>query len=206
MTKNPTRLLPEIPEGELTIQQLSNYTKNPLLVRVFHELNWAEDLGSGTRNILRYAPLYYPNYKIEINSGSQFIFSITYQDEDVQDGDKNVQGSVPDNGQMSQTGFENVPETEKMSQTGFENVPELTPKELDLSLEPKELKSVKDKKKRRRQAIVSLMNKDSHISMEAIAEKLDVHERTIKRDIKELRESGVIERIGGDFGGEWKIR
>ena len=60
VTKNPTRLLPEIPEGELTIQQLSNYTKNPLLVRVFHELHWAEDLGSGTRNILRYAPIYYP--------------------------------------------------------------------------------------------------------------------------------------------------
>ena len=83
VTKNPTRLLPEIPEGELTIQQLSNYTKNPLLVRVFHELHWAEDLGSGTRNILRYAPLYYPGYKIEINSGQQFVFSITYQDENV---------------------------------------------------------------------------------------------------------------------------
>ena len=80
LTKNPTRLLPEIPEGELTIQQLSNYTKNPLLARVFHELHWVEDLGSGVRNILRYAPLYYPNYKVEINSGSQFIFSITYQD------------------------------------------------------------------------------------------------------------------------------
>lgn len=92
VTKNPTRLLPKIPEGELTIQQLSNYTKNPLLVRVFHELHWAEDLGSGTRNILRYAPLYYPGYKIEINSGQQFVFSITYQDE-------------------------NVPEKEKMSQT-----------------------------------------------------------------------------------------
>ena len=106
---------------------------------------------------------------------------------------------------MSQTESRNVPETGKMSQTESKNVPELTPEELDLSLESKELKSVKDKKKHRRQAIVSLMNKDSHISMEAIAEKLDVHERTIKRDIKELRESGVIERIGGDFGGEWKI-
>lgn len=103
VTKNPTRLLPEVPEGELTILQLSNYTKNPLLVRVFHELNWAEDLGSGTRNILRYAPLYYPNYKIEINSGSQFLFSITYQDENVQDGDKNVQENVTDRGKMSQT-------------------------------------------------------------------------------------------------------
>ena len=33
----------QIPEGELTIHQLSNYTKNPLLVRVFHELHWVED-------------------------------------------------------------------------------------------------------------------------------------------------------------------
>lgn len=219
VTKNPTRLLPEIPEGELTIQQLSNYTKNPLLVRVFHELNWAEDLGSGTRNILRYAPLYYPNYKIEINSGSQFIFSITYQDDNVQDSDKNVQENVTNSGKMSPTKTENVPEAEKMSQTEsenvpdigkmsqteFENVPELTFEELDLSLEPKELKSVKEKKNRRRQAIVSLMHKDSHISMESIAEKLGVNERTIKRDIKELRESGVIERVGGDYGGEWKI-
>jgi predicted DNA-binding transcriptional regulator YafY len=36
-------------------------------------------------------------------------------------------------------------------------------------------------------------------------DKIDTHERTIKRDIKALRENGVIERIGGDFGGEWKI-
>lgn len=205
VTKNPTRLLPEIPEGELTIQQLSNYTKNPLLVRVFHELNWAEDLGSGTRNILRYAPLYYPNYKIEITSGTQFIFSITYQDDNFQDSDKNVQENVPETRKMSQTESENVPETGKMSQTESENVPELTSEELDLSLEPKELKSVKEKKNRRKQAIISLMHKNSHISMESISEKLGVNERTVKRDIKELRESGVIERVGGDYGGEWKI-
>ena len=96
LTKNPTRLLTEIPEGELTIHQLSNYTKNPLLARVFHELHWVEDLGSGVRNILRYAPLYYPNYEIEINSSSQFIFSITYHD-------VNVQGNVTDSGKMSQS-------------------------------------------------------------------------------------------------------
>ena len=212
VTKNPTRLLPEIPEGELTIQQLSNYTKNPLLVRVFHELNWAEDLGSGTRNILRYAPLYYPNYKIEINSGSQFIFSITYQDD-------NVQENVTDNGKMSPTKTENVTDNReisptsignvtdngKMSPTDSENVPELTSEELDLSLEPKEFKSVKEKRKRRKQAIISLMDKDSHIDVDTIAEKLDVNRRTILRDIEELKKNHVIERIGGNFGGEWKI-
>ena len=201
VTMNPTRLLPEIPEGELTIQQLSNYTKNPLLVRVFHELNWAEDLGSGTRNILRYAPLYYPNYKIEINSGSQFIFSITYQDDNVQDSDKNVQ----ETGKMSMTESENVHETEKMSMTKSKNVQELTAEELALPLEPIELTSVKEKAQRRRQAIVGLILQDPSISLEELSEKLNVHLKTIWRDISTLKLYGVIERVGGDYGGEWKI-
>ncbi|MBR0037972.1 MAG: putative DNA binding domain-containing protein [Bacteroidales bacterium] len=195
VTKNPTRLMPEIPEGDLTLEQLNNYTKNPLLVRVFHELNWAEDLGSGTRNILRYAPLYYPDYKVEINSGSQFIFSITYQDSPVE----NVRNSK----KMSLT---NVPETREMSQAEAENVPELTLEELALPLLPVETKSVKEKKNRRKQAIVSLMAQNPHISSEVIAEKLDVNERTIKRDIKDLREHGIIERVGGDYGGKWLIK
>ena len=207
VTKNPTRLLPEIPEGELTIQQLSNYTKNPLLVRVFHELNWAEDLGSGTRNILRYAPLYYPNYKIEINSGSQFLFSITYQDE-------NVYGNVTETGKMSPTEGKNVPNEGQMSPTEPDNVPnkdkmsptsihELTDEEL--SLKPFERELVISKRKRRQQAIVGMISIDSHVSVETMAEKLDVDKKTIKRDLKELKENLVIERIGGTFGGEWMV-
>ena len=208
VTKNPTRLLPEIPEGELTIQQLSNYTKNPLLVRVFHELHWAEDLGSGTRNILRYAPLYYPGYKIEINSGQQFVFSITYQDNNVTIDGKMSPSSdenVTINGKMSPSSSKNVTVDKKMSPSSDEDVPELTDEELALPLEPFERLSVKEKKNRRRQAIVGLMSRDSHISIEAIAEKLDVHKRTILRDVEDLKKNHVIERIGGNYG-EWKVR
>ena len=186
LTKNPTRLLPEIPEGVLTIHQLSNYTKNPLLARVFHELHWVEDLGSGVRNILRYAPLYYPNYEIEINSGQQFLFSITYAD-------------VLDDGQMSK-GVENV--HGQMSK-GVENVQELS--EEELSLKPFESKRSKDKKKRRIQAIMSMINKDSHVSLAAMANQLDVSTKTVWRDITKLKEQGVLGRIGDDFNGEWKI-
>lgn len=38
-----------------------------------------------------------------------------------------------------------------------------------------------------------------------MAEKLDVGKKTFKRDIKDLREAGVIKRVGGNFGGEWRI-
>ena len=126
--------------------------------------------------------------------------------ENVQGENKMSKGNVPDKVILSPSSGKNVTETVKMSQTGQENVLELTDEELALPLEPFERLSVKEKKNRRRQAIVSLMAQNSHITSEKIAEKLDTHERTIKRDIKALRENGVIERIGGDFGGEWKIR
>ena len=163
LTKNPTRLLPEIPEGELTIHQLSNYTKNPLLARVFHELHWVEDLGSGVRNILRYAPLYYPDYSIEINSGSQFLFSITYAD--ATDGGQKSKGKTYVHGQMSKDD-KNV-----QGEMSKENVQELSDEEL--SLKPFESKRSKDKKKRRIQAIMGMIAKDSHVSLEAMANQLD---------------------------------
>ena len=62
----------------------------------------------GIRNILRYAPLYYPDYRIEINNGSQFIFSITYMD---------VAENVRDKAKMSETDPQNDLD-KKMTQTG----------------------------------------------------------------------------------------
>lgn len=59
---------------------MGTYTKNPLIVKVLSHLSWVEDLGSGKRNIKKYAPLYFPGYKVGIKSGQQFEFSITYQD------------------------------------------------------------------------------------------------------------------------------
>ena len=196
VTKNPTRLLPEIPEGELTIEQLNNYTKNPLLVRVFHEMSWVEDLGSGIRNILRYAPLYYPDYRIEINNGSQFIFSITYMD---------VAENVRDRAKMSETDPQNVRDKAKMSETDPQNVRDNDISEEELALEIGESPSVKEKKKRRKQGIVGLIASNPNITVDMLSEKMGVNEKTIRRDLAELREQGIIEREGGDFGGHWVI-
>lgn len=147
VTKNPTRLLPEIPEGKLTLYELSNYTKNPLLVRVFHELSWVEDMGSGTLNILRYAPLYYPDYKVEISNGSQFIFSITYMG-------------------MSQESTEMSQENTEMSQ---ENFCELNDEMLKLTFNhTPQSKKILSKKHKRQQGIVGLIKNNPHITMEEI--------------------------------------
>jgi len=49
--------------------------------KVFREMKWAEELGSGKKNIKKYAPLYYDKYEIDIQNNDKFVFSITYRDE-----------------------------------------------------------------------------------------------------------------------------
>ena len=138
--------------------------------------------------------------KIEINSGQQFVFSITYQDENVTVDGKMSKGNVQGGNKMSKDVAGNV--QGEMSK----DVPELTDDELALPLEPFERRSARDKKNRRRQAIIGMIAKDSHVSLKVMSEKLDVNSKTIWRDLNELKSNGVIERIGDDFTGEWKVR
>ncbi len=194
VTKNPTRLLPDIPEGKLSLQQLGNYTKNPLLTRIFHELSFVEDMGSGARNISRYAPLYYPDYIVEINNTSQFIFSITYMKMSPKT-DENVTKI----GKMSPKTDENVTKIGKMSP---KNVASLDDEELKLNIDETFLdKKSTIKKRQRQQGIVGLIINNPNISIDDMAEKLCVNKRTILRDIEELK--NVIEHIGPTRGGSW---
>lgn len=66
--------------GDIDISDWRTRTKNPLITKVFREMKWAEELGSGQKNIRKYAPLYFENSEIAIHSGEEFIFSITYRD------------------------------------------------------------------------------------------------------------------------------
>ena len=211
ITKNPTRLLPEIPEGELTLQQLNNYTKNPLLVRVFHELSWVEDMGSGTRNILRYAPLYYQDYKVEINSSAQFLFSITYMNTNLENAIRNedmsqeMEENVQKNGEMSQETQKNVIRHGEMSQETQKNVIRNEISEEELIVDLTELsKTNLQKRHRRQQGIFNLIKQNPYITIDKMAEYLNVNARTIHRDMEELK--NLIEHIGPTKGGYWKIK
>ena len=165
-------------------------------MRVFHELSWVEDMGSGIRNILRYAPLYYPDYKVEIVNGSQFIFSITYME------------NVTRNEEMSQEIVGNVPRNSgkcpkkqrKMSQEILSTNEEC---DLNISLEKPTDKKEISKKNKRHQAIISMIRQNSRITMDEMADKLGVNARTIHRDIEDLKQ--IIEHVGPTKAGYWKL-
>ena len=43
---------------EITLENLSPLSKNPMIAKVFREIGFAEELGSGTRNLYKYVPIY----------------------------------------------------------------------------------------------------------------------------------------------------
>lgn len=53
--------------------------------------------------------------------------------------------------------------------------------------------------------ILALIKKDQNISRRVLAQKLNIGTTTVYRHIKSLKEKGIIERVGGDRGGYWKI-
>ena len=53
--------------------------------------------------------------------------------------------------------------------------------------------------------VFSLINQNQNITATEISERLNTSLSTVKRKIKNLKEQGIIERIGSDKTGYWKI-
>ena len=53
---------------------------------------------------------------------------------------------------------------------------------------------------------MDLILEDPEIKMSEMAEKLEVTTRTIEREMKKLRESGHVIRVGGKRYGHWEVR
>ena len=55
------------------------------------------------------------------------------------------------------------------------------------------------------QKTLDLLKADGKLTHSDLSEKISVDERTIRRGLKKLKENGLIERIGSDKLGEWKV-
>ena len=55
------------------------------------------------------------------------------------------------------------------------------------------------------EAILSIIEKDSSISAASIAERVNITSRAVEKNIKKLRERGILVRHGAARGGYWEI-
>ncbi len=70
----------------------------------------------------------------------------------------------------------------------------------------KQLKDVpKDVPKERLENEINIFLENPYISMQEMADKLNVNIKTIKRDIEQLKEKGKLKRLGGRKTGYWEV-
>ena len=50
-----------------------------------------------------------------------------------------------------------------------------------------------------------LIEENPHITISELAEKLSISKRAVDKQVAKLKENGIMERIGPDKGGYWKI-
>jgi ATP-dependent DNA helicase RecG len=66
-------------------------------------------------------------------------------------------------------------------------------------------RSVGEEITKRQNLILNYIKGDNRISAMKISNLLQISDRTIERDIQKLKDIGILERVGGDRGGYWKI-
>ena len=57
-----------------------------------------------------------------------------------------------------------------------------------------------------REKIVALLSEDGKLSAAALAEKIGISAKAVEKHLANLKTDGIIERIGPDKGGYWKVK
>mgnify|MGYP002629122005 CR=1 FL=1 len=72
--------------GIIDVQNFTPYPKNPTIAKVFKEIGRADELGSGTRNLIKYSK-FYSDQPIELKEGDVFATTIHISDQVALHGD-----------------------------------------------------------------------------------------------------------------------
>jgi ATP-dependent DNA helicase RecG len=182
---NPGKLPDDITIDDLLSNNYRSNPRNKSIADFFKNLGLIEKYGSGIKRIIGYfreenLPL--PEFK---NISGGFLVTV-FSAERTENVIERIQ-NVPENA-------ENAPEKVVAVPGNAENVPER------IGNVPENISE------ERLMAIIGLMQSNTKISMLELSKILKVNHKTIKRDIEKLKAKGLIERIGPDKGGYWKVK
>ena len=147
--------------GFITIDNYNPQAKNPNIARVFKEIGYSDELGSGVRNLTKYTQAY--SGTLPVMEDGIIFKTIIYLTKEGQKIKIAPSGFILDD-----------PNGEEMAKSGEERV----------------LDKLKDNPK---------------ITKQLLSHETGISSRTLDRIIKKLKDNGIIERIGSDTKGEWKI-
>ena len=187
-------------EGYVTVNNLEPNPKNPIIASFFRNIGYAEQLGSGVRNLFKYSK-YYSGQEPEFIEGDIFriivpldeTYSFDFDRIDATNGIENATNEplIATNGTESAT-------NEPLNAT---NGTESATKSVtdDVNVVPEWNLTENEKK------VVLLMKEEPTVTQKVICEKTGIPVGTVKRILPRLQKKGVISRVGNNRSGKWTV-
>ena len=178
--------------------RIASRRRNPVIAEVFSQLKYMEKRGSGLRKIqdeTALLPTYKDGRKPFFESSSDFFYTtipnVNYgMDRDDLERFAESQRPSPEFRPEDEIHVvENYPESQKTTQ---KNHPETN-------------KTAQKRIGKTAQNIIDILVGDPHATRSDLCEMLGKSDGTIKEHLSNLQEKGIIQRIGSDRGGYWKV-
>ena len=175
--------------GRIDPNDFTPEPKNPIIARFFVNIGRADKLGSGVRNLYKYAKIYSGSTP-ELIEGDIFKTIVPLAG-------IGAVGSIDSIGDIgSSTDVSNVSDVQPFS--GLEMV-ETTRKQLENN------QKTTRKQPENSQRVLSVIADNPKSSRRELAEKLGLPITRVRSQLDILKKKGVIRRIGPDKGGYWEI-
>lgn len=181
------------------IYNVPSIRRNPVIADMFTQLDYMEKRGSGlrkmrelTEKLPNFLPGKEPLYKTEASSFFTTFYNLNWGEngrisvEEVADRVNSTLKKYPVNGGASERKFG---VNKKSSEKRFGVKGEEASKRVS----------------RTGQKIIDLVISDPSITAEAMSVKIGVSKRAVEKNIKELRERGILVHEGSDKSGYWRI-
>jgi len=188
------------PSGQnpVTLETLETHTKNPTIALVFKELGWIEELGSGRKNIMKYAPYYYNDYRIEIKNEEKFVFTLTYRglDENVNEIARPLNDKI---------------KYQKNTENQLDKILIFINEHLKDNVRPLKrplndnLRPLNDNIKKNLAAIVLLLLKSEGINRNDLITEIGIGRTSIFQCLQILRDADIVEYIGSKKTGGYYL-
>lgn len=167
-------------DGYITMNNLEPNPKNPIIAAFFRNIGYADQLGSGVRNLFKYTK-YYSGQEPEFIEGDVFRIIVPLDDGFSYDFSASVITNDTNGTKVGTNG------TKVGAKTGINDT---------------EVDNIKSNEK----AILNIIRTNKKVTQTLICERTGIPLRTVKRLMSNLQKKDIIERVGSARSGEWHIK
>ena len=157
----------------ITLDNLEPNPKNPIIASFFRNIGYADQLGSGVRNLFKYSR-YYSGREPEFVEGD--IFRIL----------------VPLGGETEEIGSATQSATQSTTQSATQSTTQSTTQSATQSDQWEQIK-----------AVMAVIRQNPEFSQRQVAEQLGLNPNTVKYYFRKLQEQGQLKRMGSSRKGKW---